>query len=218
MIVSRTLGRLGPVTLALASLTCGGGGSPTQPVATPTPTPIPIPTVTPVVSEQCGSLAPGPVVRYAIAPRTQMTDGVQVPIRVWIQAPWQEAWCIDKDKEHRLDFNSNQRNADGKESCFVNDPVWRVAEDPDGIVLGQGAFGEHGFNYRIGVNARGLETSIGVQAQIDGVPSKPWQSGPTTGYPEGPLRIVTMSAPDIQKFCKCTYFGNGNYNPECTDR
>src|SRR5262249_60510074 len=106
MIVSRTLGRLGPVTLALASLTCGGGGSPTQPVATPTPTPIPIPTVTPVVSEQCGSLAPGPVVRYAIAPRTQMTDGVQGPIRVWVQAPWQEAWRIDKENTDRAHVNA----------------------------------------------------------------------------------------------------------------
>jgi hypothetical protein len=220
MTMSRTLTRLGTLVLALASLTCGGGEVPTQPVVVPTPTPVPTPaaTPTPVASAQCGTLAPGPVTRYAIAPRSQMTDGVQVPIRVWIQGPWQEAWCIDKDKEHRLDFNSNQRNADGRECCFVNDPEWRIADDPGGIVLGHGAFGDHAFNYRIGVDPRGLETSFGVQARIDGVASKPWQSGPLVGYAEGPLRIVAMSAPDIQRLCKCTYFGNGNYNPECTDR
>jgi hypothetical protein len=48
--------------------------------------------------------------------------------------------------------------------------------------------------------------------------SKAWQSGPSVGYPEGPLTVVTLSAADIEKYCKCTFFGNGNYNPECTGR
>jgi hypothetical protein len=220
MLVRRTLGRLGTLVLALASLTCGGGEAPTQPIVNPTPAPTPTPaaTPTPVASAHCGNLAPGPVTRYAIAPRAQLTDGVQVPMRVWISAPWQEAWCVDKDKTHRLDFNSNQRNADGRECCYANDPEWRIAEDPDHIVLGQGAFGDHGFNYRVGIDPRGLETSFSVQASIDGVASKPWQSGPLVGYPEGPLKIVALSARDIERFCKCTYFGNGNYNPECTER
>jgi hypothetical protein len=219
MLARRTLGRLGTLVLAATALTCGGGEVPTQPIVTPTPASTPTPAATPTpVSAQCGTLAPGPVTRYAIAPRAQLTDGVQVPMRVWIQAPWQEAWCVDKDKTHRLDFNSNQRNAEGRESCYVNDPEWRIAEDPDHIVLGQGTFGDHGFNYRIGIDPRGLETSFSVQASIDGVASKPWQSGPLVGYPEGPLKIVALSARDIERFCKCTYFGNGNYNPECTER
>ena len=214
----RAIARLGMIAVAFAWLRCGGGG-PTLPV-TPAPTPVPTPdsTPTPLVLAHCGNLAPGPVVRYAVAPRAARVDGENVPMRVWIQGPWQEAWCLDKDKEYQLDFNSNQRNADGKESCFQNDPEWQVVDDRDRISLGGGSFGDHGFNFRVGVNARGLETSFGVQAQIDGVKSKPWQSGPSVGYPEGPLKIVTLSAADIERNCKCTYFGNGNYNPECTAR
>jgi hypothetical protein len=218
MILSRTAARLGSITIAFSWLSCGGG-APTLPI-TPAPTPVPTPaaTPTPLVLAQCGSLAPGPVVRYAIAPRAARVNGENVPMRVWIQAPWQEAWCLDKDQQYQIDFNSNQRNADGKESCFQNDPEWQIVDDPDHIVLGQGSFGDHGFNYRVGVDARGVETSFGVQARIDGVSSKPWQSGPSVGYPEGPLKVVTLSAADIERNCKCTYFGNGNYNPECTAR
>jgi hypothetical protein len=173
---------------------------------------------TPVVAAHCGSLAPGPVVRYAIAPRAARVNGENVPMRVWVQGPWQEAWCLDKDKEYQIDFNSNQRNANGKECCFLNDPEWQVVEDRDHIVLGHGSFGDHGFNYRIGVDPRGLESSFGVQAQIDGIKSKAWQSGPGAGYSEGPLKIVTLSAANIEKYCKCTFFGNGIYNPECVAR
>jgi len=212
--------RWGALALTLVLLSCGGGGAPTDP-GRPTPTPLPAPTALPTASPNaaCGpNLAAGPVVRYAVAPRAQWSGGVQVPMRVWIQGIWQEAWCLDKDKEYQLDFNSNQRNAEGKESCFQNDPEWQVVDDRDRIALGGGSFGDHGFNFRVGVNARGLETSFGVQAQIDGVKSKPWQSGPSVGYPEGPLKIVTLSAADIERNCRCTYFGNGNYNPECTGR
>ena len=125
MTPGRTLNRLGTIAFAFTGLSCGG---PTVPV-TPTPTPVPIPSVapTPVVTAQCGNLAPGPVVRYAIAPRAARVNGENVPMRVWIQGPWQEAWCLDKDKEYQIDFNSNQRNADGKECCFVNDPEWQVS-------------------------------------------------------------------------------------------
>ena len=173
MMLRRTLARLGTIAVALVWLGCGGG-APTLPV-TPVPAPVPTPAAppTPLVAAHCGTLAPGPVLRYAVAPRAARVDGENVPMRVWIQGPWQEAW---------------------------------------------GSFGDHGFNYRLGVDPRGLETSFGVQAQLDGVKSKPWQSGPSVGYAEGPLRIVTLSAADIEKNCKCTYFGNGNYNPECTAR
>ena len=222
METTRTVTRLGALALVLPTLTCGGGGAPTQPGPTPTPSSTPAPVATPTpsatVDPKCGSFAPGPVTRYAVAPRAQVTEGQQVPMRVWIQAPWTEAWCIDKDKETRLDFNSNQRNADGRESCWVNDPQWEIVDDKDRIVLGHGALDQHGFVYRVGVAPRGLETSFGIKAELDGIKSKPWQSGPLVGYPEGPLRIVTLSAADIQKNCKCTYFGNGNYNPECTER
>jgi hypothetical protein len=44
--------------------------------------PIPSAAPTPVVSAQCGSLAPGPVARYAIAPRAARVNGVNVPMRV----------------------------------------------------------------------------------------------------------------------------------------
>ena len=30
--------------------------------------------------------------------------------------------------------------------------------------------------------------------------------------------FLTLSAANIEKYCKCTFFGNGNYNPECTGR
>lgn len=222
MIINPPVARLGVLAAVLASLTCGGGGAPTDP-GRPTPTPLPapstVPTPTPTANAACGpNLAEGPVARYAVAPRAHWSGGVEVPIRVWIQGPWQEAWCLDKDKEHRLDFNSNQRNSDGRECCWVKDPDWKIADDKDGIVLGHGALDEHSFVYRVGVGPRGLETSFGVQAELDGVKSRAWQSGPLVGYPEGPLKIVTLSAADIEKNCKCTYFGNGNYNPECTSR
>jgi hypothetical protein len=218
MMSSRALTRLGTIAFAFTWMSCGGPTVPVTPTPTPTPLPTPAATPTPVVSAQCGNLAPGPVARYAIAPRAARVNGENVPMRVWIQGLWQEAWCLDKDKEYQIDFNSNQRNADGKECCFVNDPEWQVVDDRDHISLGGGSFGEHGFNFRVGVDPRGLETSFGVKAQLDGVNSKAWQSGPSVGYPEGPLKIVTLSAADIEKYCKCTYFGNGNYNPECTTR
>jgi hypothetical protein len=222
MILNRSALYLATLAVVLSSLSCGGGGAPTEP-GRPTPTPLPpstaAPTPTPSANAACGpNLASGPVARFAVAPRAQFSGGEQVPIRVWIQGLWQEAWCLDKDKEHRLDFNSNQRNADGRECCWVKDPEWQIADDKDRIVLGHGALDEHSFNYRVGVDPRGLETSFGVHGELDGVKSKAWQSGPTVGYPEGPLKVVTLSAADIEKNCKCTYFGNGNYNPECVGR
>jgi hypothetical protein len=222
MILSRSAAYVVTTAAALFFLSCGGGGSPVEPPR-PTPTPLPaptaLPTPTPSPNAACGpNLASGPVTRFAIAPRAQLTNGQEVPIRVWIQGPWQEAWCIDKDKEHKLDFNANQRNADGRECCWVKDPEWSIADDKDRIVLGHGELDDHRFVYRLGVGPRNLETTFGVEAVLDGVKSKAWQSGPTVGYPEGPLKIVTLSAADIEKNCKCTYFGNGNYNPECVGR
>jgi len=159
MMLRRTVVRLGAVAAALCWLSCGGG-APTLPI-TPAPTPVPTPaaTSTPLVLAHCGSLAPGPVVRYAIAPRAARVNGENVPMRVWIQGAWQETWCLDKDQQYQIDFNSNQRNADGKESCFQNDPEWQIVDDRDRIVLGQGSFGDHGFNYRVGVDPRFFSAS-----------------------------------------------------------
>src|SRR5262245_38726181 len=166
----KLVARVTPVALGLGLLLPCGGDSPTTappPTTTlpnpPTTTTLPPPTTTttttlpPGVEAKCANLQPGPVVRYAISPREQRDDGEKTDgMRVRARPGFDEVWCIDKDKEHRLDFNSNQRNADGKEPCFVNDPVRRVAEDPDGVLLRQGAFREHAPHPGTGRRAPGL--------------------------------------------------------------
>lgn len=158
---------------------------------------------------RCANLAPGPVVRYAITPREHRADGEVVDLRVRAKAGFDEVWCVDKDKEHRLDFNSNQRNAQGRESCWVDDPEWRY-DDPDRFVQsGQAIPNTNGFNYRIRMNPRGARGEVHVEAEIDGVLSYPWQSG--SGYKREALRIVSMSKNEIDRDCLCIFRGNGIY-------
>jgi hypothetical protein len=204
---------------ALALLSSCGGSTTTPPVTTNPPvtspsttTAVTTPTTTttpPDPSLRCANLAPGPVVRYAITPREHRADGEVVDLRVRAKAGFDEVWCVDKDKEHRLDFNSNQRNAQGRESCWVDDPEWRF-EDPDRFVQqGQAIPNTNGFNYRIRMNPRGARGEVHVEAEIDGVVSYPWQSG--SGYKREPLRIVSMSKNEIDRDCQCIFRGNGIY-------
>jgi hypothetical protein len=203
---------------ALALLSSCGGSTTTPPppsvTVPPTTTATTVATTPPTTqapdpSLRCANLAPGPVVRYAITPREHRADGEVVDLRVRAKAGFDEVWCVDKDKEHRLDFNSNQRNAQGRESCWVDDPEWSY-EDPDRFVqAGQAIPNTNGFNYRIRMNPRGARGEVHVEAEIDGVLSYPWQSG--SGYKREPLRIVAMSKNEIDRDCQCIFRGNGIY-------
>ena len=213
--------RPSPAAVAALLVISGCGGSTTTPPVDPTPTPTTSSTVTPVTSpppsstvvdpgaNKCGNLPPGPVVRYAISPREQRTNGAVTDIRVKAKPGFDEVWCIDKDQDHRLDFNSNQRNSAGRESCWVNDPSWAY-EDPDSIAQeGQSLAGTNHFNFRLRSDPRGKRGTIYVQAEIDGVKSYEWQSG--SGYSIGPLRVVSMSKNEIERDCQCIFRGNGIY-------
>jgi hypothetical protein len=213
--------RPSPASAALLLILSGCGGSSTAPPIDTTTT-----TTTSTVNQQtsttppsssiedpnankCGNLAPGPVTRYAITPREQRADGEVIDMRVRARAGFDEAWCIDKDKEHRLDFNSNQRNAQGRESCWVDDPSWDF-EDPGRLVdSGAVIVNTHNFNYRMRINPRGARGEVLVEAQIDGVLSYPWQSG--SGYRREPLKIVSLSKNEIDRDCLCVFRGNGIY-------
>jgi len=215
--------RIAPAFIVAAALVgegCGGSSpaapapNPT-PVATPTPAPTPTPTPTPSATPspdaaaRCDGLADGPVTRIAVTARQQQTDGASVPIRVRARTGFDEAWCLDKDKDHRLDFDLNQRNADGRACCWDDTPEWSV-DDPSGLLSGSGTTrDDNGFIYRIRVASGGGRGTLGVSAQLDGVDSHPWQSG--SGYQRGNLEIVLLSASDIQKDCLCTFLGNGQY-------
>jgi hypothetical protein len=148
------------------------------------------------------------VARLAVAPRTQVEDGETVPIRVRARPGFDEVWCLDKDKEHRLDFNLNQRNESGRECCWNGEPEWETL-DPSGIAGGQSVRDQYGFVYRIRVFPQGTRGTVGLRANLDGVNSFPWQSG--SGYEQGPIEMVTMSASEIQRDCKCVFLGNGQY-------
>jgi hypothetical protein len=166
------------------------------------------PSPSPTAGIQTCDLQPGPVVRFAIAPREQRTDGEQTDIRVRVNANFDEVWCLDKAKSHRLDFNANQRNAAGKECCYQGKVSW-VLDDPRGLVVANSQRDADGFVYRYNVEPRGLGTSFTVEAELDGLKSYPWQSG--AAYRREPLRIVTMSQSEIAKDCTCIYRGNGIY-------
>ena len=86
----------------------------------------------PASAQEC-TFAPGPVARLAISPRELRTDGVQADVFVRARPNWDEVVCLDRTKSHRLDFNANQRNADGRESCYEGDVD----------VAGRGRSGEH---------------------------------------------------------------------------
>src|SRR5262245_30992269 len=196
---------LGPGLLALVGLGSCGGSTPAKPnpspSATPTPspgpTPPPAPTPTPNPAptpdaQRCAKLEAGPVVRVAIAPRGQYEGSTQVAMRVRVTKPYEdEVWCVDKDKEWKRDFNLNQRNDNGKECCWEEDPVWHI-DDPDFLVDNGEWRDPYGFIYRVRVNPRGKKGSIYVRTSLDGNDSYPWQSG--SYYAKGPLIIEAMSA------------------------
>lgn len=215
--------------LALSALaTCGGKETPANPTPSPTPkpssspTPAPGPTPTPTPNpaptpdtQRCAKLEEGPVTRLAIAPRGHFIGSDQIPMRVRVNKVYEdEVWCIDKDKDHKLDFNLNQRNANGKECCWENDPVWTV-DDPNFIVNSSEWRDSYGFIFRIRVNPQGKKGSVFVQTRLDGIDSYPWQSA--SYYSKGPLVIESMSASEITKECTCTFKGNGQYEGDkCT--
>jgi hypothetical protein len=194
-------------------VSCGGDNPvvPPPPTTTTTiatqPSPSPSPSPSPV-TQQC-TLAPGPVTRLAISPRELRTDGATADVFVRARANWDEVVCLDRDKVHRLDFNANQRNADGRESCYEGDVSWRVVSDDDSMVTGSSSRHDDGFIWRYNIEPRGRNGSIEIEADLDGIKSHPWQSG--SGYRREPLRIVTMGANEISRDCLCIFKGNGVY-------
>jgi len=211
----RSSGSLGTFALITVLAGCGGDNSITPPPPTTPPTtaatappPTTQPSAPPVtVPAQC-TFAPGPVTRFAISPRELRTDGEQIGIPVRARPGWDEVVCIDKDKSHRLDFNANQRNADGRESCYEGPVTWRVVED-DGIIMDQSSRHPDNFIWRINMEPRGKTGQVSLSATLDGLTSYPWQSG--SGYRQEPLRIVSMSKAEMERDCLCVYRGNGVY-------
>ena len=211
---------LAAVCAVAVLINCGGdsGSNPTpqpsptaQPTPTPTPTPAPTPTPTPgpVGSSNCPpSGEPGPVAKYAISPRAAQADGVNTDIRVRARPNFDEVWCIDRTKEHRLDFNSTQKNADNRECCWQNDPTWEIVADDNRMVTATGTANGNIFNFRVRINPKGQNGVVLVQATLDGVKSHPWQAG--SGYRQEPLAIVAVAPADLAD-CKCIFRGNGIY-------
>lgn len=205
---------------AVLLIVSGCGGSSTAPPIDSTTTTTTTTTVNPVTTPpsstleedpaaKCAGLAAGPVTRYAISPREQRADNAVTDIRVRARPGFDEVWCIDKDQEHRLDFNSNQRNAQGRECCWIDDPAWDF-EDPDRMVQSAAVIANtRNFNYRMRINPRGARGTVLVQAEIDGIKSHDWQSG--SGYNIQPFRVVSMSKNEIERDCQCIYRGNGIY-------
>ena len=203
------------VGAAVAGLSCGGSPTVIPSPAPPTttlatqPSPSPTPSSTPSPSAQNCTFAPGPVARFAIAPRELRTDGVQVPVYVRALPNWDEVVCLDRSKSHRLDFNANQRNANGRECCFEGIATWRVVDDPAQIIVATSSRHERDMIYRFNIEPGGRETSFQIEAELEGLKSYPWQSG--SGYRREPFRVVTMSANEIARDCTCIYRGNGVY-------
>ena len=201
---------------AIAVFCCScGGSSPTQPPPAASPTPVPIvepsPSPRPSASPAAAAcpFAPGPVTRLTIAPRALQTNGAPARMRTRLVGPGEEVLCLEYEKSHRLDFNLNQRNALGQESCWEGFPSYRIRGDTEHIVTGSGQIDDNGFILRVRVEPRGQEASFGVEAELDGIFSHPWLSGGQ--YPREPLRVVTVSSDDIAAVCPCIYLGNGGY-------
>jgi hypothetical protein len=163
-----------PVAVACALLwSCGGGGSPTQPTATPTPAPVPTPTpaATPTPAPEAtptptpppsyfDNLAPGPVARYNIK-----LHSVRQPNGTELEEPFPQ----DSDGNYRVNpgdfivFDSTQKNAQGQECQWINDPVWKV-DDPNNVMDRRGS--SNAFLLRLDINRTGKFT---VTASLDGI-------------------------------------------------
>jgi hypothetical protein len=201
--------------IAVLCASCGGS-SPTQPPAGPSPSPSPaaqpspVPSPSPAVTAcSKGSFAPGPVTRLAVAPRALQSNGVSAPMRTRYVGPGEELLCLESEKSHRLDFNLNQRNALGQESCWEGFPSYRIRGDTEHMVTGTTPIDDNGFVFRVRVEPNKNVASFGVEAELDGVFSHPWLSGGQ--YPREPLRVITLPGEEIGSFCPCIYLGNGGY-------
>lgn len=201
----------------IGAAACGGSDTPTVPPVTttttvapqPSPSPSAAPSPSPSPVSQTCQLDPGPVARLAISPRGQRTDGVNgVDMRVRALPNFDEVWCLDKDKEHVIDFNANQRNAAGRECCYLGDAIWTL-DDPSRVVVGSSSRHDDALVFRYNVNSRGATATFSVQAELDGIRSFPWQSG--SGYRQEPLRVQLMSLNQMNRECTCIYSGNGVY-------
>lgn len=149
-------------------LSCGGGGSPTQPTPTPTPAPVPTPTPaatpapapTPTPPSYFDNLAPGPVVRYSIK-----LHSVRKPDGTELEEPFPQ----DDNGWYRVTigdfivFDSTQKNADGNECQWINDPVWNI-DDPSSAVIRRPS--SNPFLLRADIKRNGKFT---VTASVDGV-------------------------------------------------
>lgn len=203
------------VTIAFLLSACGSSSPtplPPPPATTlaaqPSPSPSPSPTATPGAAS-C-PFAPGPVTRLAIAPRALQSNGASARLRTRLVAPGEELLCLESEKSHRIDFDLNQRNAFGEESCWEGFPSYRIRGDTSRIVTGSGAIDDNGFVFRVRVDPRGVnEATFAVEAELDGVFSHPWTSG--GGYPREPLRVITLPGDEIARLCPCIYLGNGAY-------
>jgi hypothetical protein len=150
-----------------ALLSSCGGSSPTQPAPAPSPSPTPAaqPSPSPSGPSSTGcTFAPGPVTRLAIAPRALQTNGVSAPMRTRLVGPGEEVLCLAYEKSHRLDFNLNQRNALGQESCWEGFPSYRIRGDTEHMVTGTSPIDDNGFIFRVRVEPREQEASFGVEA------------------------------------------------------
>jgi hypothetical protein len=150
------------------------------------------------------------VTRLAIAPRALSTNGAPARMRTRLIGPGEEVLCLASDRSHRLDFNLNQRNAQGQESCWEGFPSYRIRGDTERMVESTSTIDDNGFIFRVRVEPQGVnEATFGVEAELDGVFSHPWQSGAL--YPQEPLRVITLPGEDIPRLCPCIYLGNGGY-------
>lgn len=201
---------------AIAFFCCAcGGSSPTQPPPTPSPSPTPAaqasPSPSPSPASACpfGPFAPGPVTRLAIAPRALQSNGAPAQMRTRYVGPGEELLCLESEKSHRLDFNLNQRNAQGQESCWEGFPSYRIRGDTEHMVAGTTPIDDNGFVFRVRVEPNRNVASFGVEAELEGIFSYPWLSGGQ--YPREPLRVITVPGDEIGAFCPCIYLGNGGY-------
>jgi hypothetical protein len=152
-------------------LSCGGGGSPTQstptptlaPAPTPTPaaTPTPAPAPTPTPPNFFDTLAPGPVARYNIK-----LHSVRKPDGIELEEPFPQ----DDQGRYRVNpgdfivFDSTQKNADGKECQWINDPVWKVDDSANNVMDRRPS--SNPFLLRVDIIRTGVFT---VSASLDGV-------------------------------------------------
>src|SRR5687767_6797190 len=161
------------VGMALVGASCGD-----TPTVTPTPgpptttlAPQPPPTTlpsTPPPSASC-TLAPGPVTRLAISPRELRTDGATADVYVRARSNWDEVVCLDRARSHRLDFNANQRNAAGQESCYNGDVSWNILSDDNSMITGSSSRHEDNFIWRYNIEPRGSNGVIAIEAELDGI-------------------------------------------------